>query len=157
MQRIRKNTKAVNVLNDGRFNGDFFKKYASQKSVRKESITKRNTRARQDALVSIKFSGQHFTLTNGATFSDDDYFISEEQKRCKSRINNLEKTKASKAVTELNEKVLALIEEFDTKHGKDVYELEHVIALPVTTLRVLCLWKLQKKVSVRKQELVVNL
>ena len=54
----------------------------------------------------------------------------------------------------MNTKAMALIEEFDTKHGKDAYELEHAKALPVTTLRVLSQWKLQKKVSGRKQELV---
>ena len=65
-------------------------------------------------------------------------FISEEQKFHKSCINNLKKTKeASKAITELNEKDLVLIEEFDTKYGKDVYAREHVMVLPVTTLRVL--------------------
>ena len=57
---------------------------------------------------------------------------------------------ASKGITELNAKAVALIEEFDTIHGKDAYELEHVMALPLTTLRVLYQWKLQKKVFGRK-------
>ena len=151
IEEEKKITEAFNVLNEGGFNGDVFKKSASWKSARKEPVTKPNSRAQQDVLTSIKFPAQHFTLTNGAAFTDDNYFISEEQKRRESRINNLEKTKeASKAVTELKEKALAMIEEFDTKHGKDVYELEHAKALLVTTLRVLCQWKLQKKVSGEK-------
>ena len=52
--RGEENTEVVNVLNDGGFNGNVFKKYASRKSARKEPITKPNSRARQDALVSIK-------------------------------------------------------------------------------------------------------
>lgn len=151
----KKNTKAVNILNEGGFNSNVLKQYTCRKFVRKEPIMKPNSRAWQDALASIKFPGQHCTLTNGATFTGDDYFISEERKRRESHIKDLEKTKeASYGVTELNAKAIALIEEFDTKHGKDMYELEHSKALPATTLRVLCQWKFQKKVSGRKQELV---
>ena len=58
------------------------------------------------------------------------------------------------AVQELNGKALALIEGFDNKHGKDVYELEDAKLLPVTTLRVLCHWKLQKKVNGKKDYLL---
>ena len=47
-----------------------------------------------------------------------------------------------------------LIEEFDKKQGKDVYELEDAKLLPVTTLRVLCHWKLQKKANGKKDYLV---
>ena len=42
----KKNTKAINILNDGGFNGNVFKQHAYQKSItRNEPITKPNTRA----------------------------------------------------------------------------------------------------------------
>ena len=56
----------------------------------------------------------------------------------------------------LNRRALALIEEFNTKQGKDVYELEDAKLLPVATLKVLCHWKLQKRASGRK-EFLLNL
>jgi len=76
-----KNTTAVGILNAGGFQGDVFKKLATQNFTRKGPITEPNTRARQDDLASIKYAGQHFYLTNGSTVTGDDYFISEERKR----------------------------------------------------------------------------
>ena len=53
----------------------------------------------------------------------------------------------------MNTKALGLIEQFATK-GKDAYKQEDAQGLPVTTLKVLCQWKLHKKPSGKKQELV---
>ena len=46
---------------------------------------------------------------------------------------------------------MALIEEFNTNHGNDVFELEDAKLLPVITLKALCHWKLQKKTTGRKE------
>ena len=118
-------------------------------------VTEPNTRGRQDALAAIKYPGDHFRLTNGNTLNTKDYFVSEERQRREAEIKDLERKKQkSSAVDDLNNKALALIEAFNTKQGKDVYELEDVKFLPVSTLRVLCEWKLQKKTNGKKENLV---
>ena len=75
-----KNNATVDILNAGGFQGDVFKKFATQNFARKGPITEPNTRARQDDLASIKHPDQHFYLTNGSTVTGDAYFISAEQK-----------------------------------------------------------------------------
>ena len=153
----RKNHAAVNALNEGGYDGDVFKKYAPRKKLQQVLVTTANTRARQDALSSVKYSSQHFILTNGDTLNSDDFFISEERQARQEKIKSLlELKKKSIAVSELNGRAMALIEEFNTKHGKDVYELEDAKLLPVTTLKVLCHWKLQKRASGIK-EFLLNL
>ena len=80
--------------------------------------------------------------------NSNDFFISEERQACQARIKDLVEVKEkSIAVLELNGKALALMEEFNTKLGNDVYKAEDAKSLPVTTLRVFCQWKLQKKAT----------
>ena len=69
----RKNHVAIKVLNDGGYDGEVFKKYARRKNVQQE-VTIASTRARQDALSSVKYSSQHFILTSGDTLNSNDFF-----------------------------------------------------------------------------------
>jgi len=148
-----KNNAAIKVLNDAGFNGEVFRKYAPRKAA-VQIVTEPNTRARQNAIAGCKYSSQYFIVTNGDTLNTKDYFIAEERKRRQAQIKDLEAVKKnSKAISDLNSKALGLIEEFATK-GKDAYKQEDAQGLPVTTLKVLCQWKLHKKPSGKKQELV---
>ena len=116
-------------------------------------VTKPNTRARQDTLTAIEFQGNQFRLTKGNTLNTKDYFVSEERQRGEAQIKDLEtKKQNSKVLQDLNSKALALIEDFDKKQGKDVYELEDAKFLSVVTTasRVLFQWKLQKKANGKK-------
>ena len=147
-----KNTTAIDILNNGGFSDKVFRKYAAHKSTQSNvPIKESNTRARQDAVAAIKFQGDLFRLTKENTPNTKYYFISEERQRHEAEIKDLETKKQNPiAVQDLNGKVLVLIEEFDKMQGKYVYELEDAKMLPVTTLRVLCNWKLQKKANGKK-------
>ena len=57
--------------------------------------------------------------------------------------------KKSQAVSELNAKATAVIQELVSK-GKDVYKEEDAKSLPVSTLKLLCQWKQQKKIPAKK-------
>ena len=98
----KQNSKAIKVLNEGGFNGNVFRKYAPRKKA-PPKVSLPNTRARQDALSSVRYSSEHFILLNGDTLNSNNNSISEERQSRQAHIKDLEATKKqSITVLELN-------------------------------------------------------
>ena len=73
------NAEAVRVLNNAGFNGEVFRKYAPRRRAGITPLTLPNTRARQDAIAGVKYSSQHFVVTQGDTLNTKDYFFAQER------------------------------------------------------------------------------
>eukprot|EP00532_Pseudo-nitzschia_australis_P013819 CAMPEP_0168210622 /NCGR_PEP_ID=MMETSP0140_2-20121125/3272_1 /TAXON_ID=44445 /ORGANISM="Pseudo-nitzschia australis, Strain 10249 10 AB" /LENGTH=775 /DNA_ID=CAMNT_0008137243 /DNA_START=1493 /DNA_END=3820 /DNA_ORIENTATION=- len=146
----RMNAEAVKVLNNAHYNGEVFQKCAPRRQAVITPLTTANTRARQDAIAGVRYSSQHFVVTKGDTLNSKDYFFAQERQRRNDEIKCLEgRKKKSKMISNLNAKALGLIEEFASK-GKEVYKEEDAKSLPVTALIVLCQWKQQSKIPLKK-------
>ena len=94
-----------------------FRKYVPHKSTQSNvPVTKPNARAWQDALAVIKYQGDHFPLKKGSALNTKGCFILEERQCREAESKDLEtKKQNSIAIDKLNERALALIEEFDKK------------------------------------------
>ena len=112
-------------------------------------MTEPNTRALQDS----NCRGKVITTGRGM-LNTKDWFIAKERTRQLDEIQHLEaKKKVAKSAEALRSKAVGLIENFASK-GKDVKNEEDAKSLPVSTLKILCQWKQQKKIPIKKDKLL---
>ena len=138
------NSQAVLLLKANGYNGDVLKIEAPtvDLSITKTAVTEPQSRERQDLLAKAATAGSRFHATGGEFLNSDDFFIAQERKTRTLKVKNL---KAKKEEVDgkraLEAEAKTIIEDVQTKKGKDIYSEDGAKALTLSQLKVLYEWK----------------